>query len=425
MRFRHLFSAALLIFTAACSSQSEDDASSGDNAITSNDGNILSFEFTGQVTADSDAKTREAIITQLAYVQGILTTNEHGNGHVGHVQLTDVSETPSGAKKTIAYKALLPVAWPKTGRQAPATYELPLPKDVTALAAFNAKYDGKCGTNEYGQDTFWHDWNPQAQGCAIDEADVVRMSAKVGKYAGETQGKYPEYDLVWSDGELDVAVIFGIINGGSTDDPSDPGVQAMEEFIGDAMGAVHGAQKKTNAKTASILRDTTVTGTVSAAGAEKPVSVSVLLVAELASVGADFDPRWNDLSTSADLIMYDGHAGLGKNVNALARKGVVTKGKYQLILLNGCQTFAYIDTTLNDRRTEANGAAEDPNGTMFMDVIGNALPGYTNNLAPMSSTLLRALADADHPKTYNDILSTYPSEHLVVVFGEEDNRYHP
>ena len=111
-------------------------------------------------------------------------------------------------------------------------------------------------------------------------------------------------------------------------------------------------------------------------------------MSELKSVGADFDTRYNPLSEKADLIMYDGHAGLGKNVNALARKGKVAAGKYQLVLLNGCQTFAYIDTTMNDRRIEANGAASDPKGTRFMDVMGNALPGFANNLASMSVALV-------------------------------------
>ena len=80
---------------------------------------------------------------------------------------------------------------------------------------------------------------------------------------------------------------------------------------------------------------------------------------------------------------------------------------------------------MNDRRIEANGAADDPNGTKFMDVIGNALPGYTNNLADMSGILLRAMVDADHPKNFNELLAGMPEIHLVVVFGEEDNRFHP
>ena len=82
-------------------------------------------------------------------------------------------------------------------------------------------------------------------------------------------------------------------------------------------------------------------------------------------------------------------------------------------------------TTLNDRRIEANGAAADPNGTQFLDVMGNALPGFANNLASMSLTLLGAATKPGTPKTYNELMDSMPTEHLVVVFGEEDNRFKP
>jgi hypothetical protein len=428
MRLRALLPVlfALSSGALACSTPAGDDAQAGNDAITSNDGKILDFTFDGEVVASSETKARQAVLSQLAYTQGILTTNEHGNGHVGHVVLTNVVETPAGGgKKSIKYTAQLPVAWPKTGNAIPTSYDLPVPKDITALADFNAKYDGKCGTNEYGQEEFWHDWNPKAEGCVIADADVTRSRATVKPYAGETTGKYPEYDQMWQDGELDVVAVFGLINGG-TDRADDPGVEEYTRFVSGTQGLLTGGKVTANTKSASVLRDTTITGKVTMAGQQRPVKVDVLLVAEMQSVGADFDTRYAPLSAKADLIMYDGHAGLGKNVNALMRKGTVTAGKYQLVLLNGCQTFAYIDTTMNDRRIEANGVANDPVGTKYLDVIGNALPGYANNLTNMSMSLVRASIKSDTaPKSFNDLLNEMPEEHLVVVFGEEDNRFHP
>jgi hypothetical protein len=112
-------------------------------------------------------------------------------------------------------------------------------------------------------------------------------------------------------------------------------------------------------------------------------------------------------------------------VNALARKGRVARDKYQLVLLNGCQTFAYIDTTLVDRRREANGVSRDPDGTKYLDVMANALPGYANNLASMSATLFAAAVKPATPKHYNDLMATMPTSHIVAVFGEEDNAFQP
>ncbi|HSO33603.1 MAG TPA: hypothetical protein VLT33_13815 [Labilithrix sp.] len=417
----------LLLSTAlgACSAPAASDAEAGNDAITSNDARILDFTFKGEVIASSEVKARTAIVAQLAYSQGILTTAERGNGHVGQVTLTDVVESAAASgKKKITYTAQLPVAWPKDGNAVPTAYDLPLPKDVTALDAFNAKYDGKCGNNEYGVGDFWHDFNPKTEGCTLADADVTRSRATVKPFAGETTGKYPEYDLMWKDGELDVVAIFGLIDGGGDSD-SDPGVGEYNRFIAGTQGMLTGSKSTKNAKTDSILRDTTLTGTVKVGGQKRAVKIDVLLVAEMKSVGSDFDKRYDPISEKADLIMYDGHAGLGKNVNALARKGKVTAGKYQLVLLNGCQTFAYIDTTMNDRRIEANGAAADPSGTKFMDVMGNALPGFASNLASMSLTLVGAAVKADEPRSFNQLMESMPQEHLVVVFGEEDNRFKP
>ncbi len=427
MRFRLLLPLALLVGSSslfACSQAAvADGAEGGEDAITSNVGNILDFKFSAEVVAEGDADARTAIVSQLMYTQGILTTAGNGNGHVGNAKLEIVSETPEGAKKRIAYKASLPVAWPKSV-PAPTEYDLPLPIDATGFDAFNAKYDGRCGRNEYGRETFWHDWNPKASGCTIDDADVVRAKAtEIVAHPQETKNKYPEYKEIWKDDRLDVVAIFGII---SSNTPGDWGYREAQSFLDDAKALLTDAVVTDNAPSFSIYKDQTLTGKIMVDGALKDVKVDVLVTRDIKTIGAnsDFDTRYNPLSEKADLILYNGHAGLGKNVNALAEKGVVAPDKYQLVLMNGCQTFAYLGTTLKDRRRAANGAS-DPEGTRFLDVMGNALPGYANNLASMSSTLFAAAAKPDQPKHFNELMATMPSSHIVVVFGEEDNQFEP
>lgn len=424
MRFRSilplpLFLAASSLFACAAPSDSADATESD---ITSKDGKILDFTFDAEVVTSANTDARTAVVSQLMYAQGILTTARHGNGHIGNVKLTVASETAEGAKKRIKYTASLPVAWPAR-TELPKSYELALPLDTTGFYDFNAKYDGKCGRNEYGVDTFWHDWNPKASGCTIDEADVVRAkAADIKAHAKETSDKFPEYTEMWKDGRLDVVAIFGII---TSNTPSDYGYGEARRFLEGAKGKLKDAKVTEDAKSASILQQQTLTGKATIGGVDKDVSVTVIVVQELQSVRADFDTTYDVLSEKADLILYNGHAGLGKNVNALARKGKVAKDKYQLVLMNGCQTFAYLDTTIFDRRREANGAQNDPDGTRFLDIMGNALPGYANNLASMSSTLFAAAVTPEKPQSYRQLMETMPASHIVVVFGEEDNRFAP
>ncbi len=308
-----------------------------DEAITSEAAQILDFRFPAEVVASSDADARKAILSQLMYTQGQLTTGYKANGQVGNVRLSDIRETSGNGTKRIRYTAAMPVAWPKD-RGAPNRFELVLPLDMTRTDDFNAKYDGKCGHHEWDSSTFWHDWNPAADGCSIDEPDVTRAPVSVGPSARATGSKYPEYDLMWADGKLRAVALFGII---TKNDHGDWGYTGAKSFAERVTRQLYGARMKRNAATSSILSDVTITGRA----AHGDVQVDVILVRDLASLDGDFDARYDGLSEDADLILYNGHAGLGRNVNAFANEGRVAAGKYQLVLMNGCQTFAYLDST--------------------------------------------------------------------------------
>ena len=84
-----------------------------------------------------------------------------------------------------------------TRRRRATSYSLP--RDVTALDAFNRKYDGRCGRSQHGAENFWHDFKPGTASCALDDADVLRLRATVTAHA-KADRKYPEYRRIWEDG---------------------------------------------------------------------------------------------------------------------------------------------------------------------------------------------------------------------------------
>lgn len=405
----------------ACASPSlEDSSPATDDAITSNDGTPLEFRFTGEVTARSTDTSRKAIAAQLQYVQGILTSANQANGQASMPTLQNVVESAAGDKKKITYEASLAVIWPK-GRTAPESYALALPKDVSATAAFNAKYDGTCGRNEYGQDTFWHDFNPAAAGCRLDEADVVRATASVRKHPQTTEGKFPEYDKIWADDSLDVVAVFGII-GSNT--PSDEGARTREQLLEAARGSLQNAQRFDAPAMAGVIKDSTVSGTINIDGRAKKVNVTGILVQEASSAGSAFERRYAEVTTKADVIIYEGHSGLGSNINTLAKHAGATKEKYQLVYFYGCQTLAYLEPTMHEKRIALNGAASDPDGTKYLDIIATALPAYGDN-GRSTLGLYRAVLDASAPKSFNDLIRGISPLHLTAVFGEHDNTFRP
>src|SRR5205085_4863811 len=105
------------------------------------------------------------ITAQLFYTIGPLT-NAGANSRVGSMVPTNVASEPAdGDQVKISYHAKLPVAWPKS-KTAPESWDVVVPRraDAAGLSAFNDAYDGKCGKNEYGRETFWHDFLPTADG---------------------------------------------------------------------------------------------------------------------------------------------------------------------------------------------------------------------------------------------------------------------
>jgi hypothetical protein len=431
MRFRSPFSAAVplaVVLLAACSSSSSStraptpsDAAleRESSAITSVQAKILDFTFDGEVIADGSSSPRQAVVRQLLYTFGVLNSASNASGQVGSVHLTDVSESSNSGQKHVRYRATMPVAWPKDDG-VPSSYSLVVPRDSTALSAFDGKYDGRCGTSAHGKENFWHDWNPNANDCSVDDLDVVRSVAAIAPHS-EADAKYPEYDQIWEDGRLDAVAIFTIISESGDTPPNDWGFTEAHRFVRDASQALEGARIEANGSSGSILEDVTIRGGAMVGGSMRDVALDVLVVRSITGAGEDFDARYDALSEKADLILFNGHAQLGGNTNALGRKGKVTPGKYQLVLLNACDTFALVDDTMLNRRRDTNGAASDPEGTRFLDVISNARPGRADNLANVSNAVYSAVLRADAPITYSHMIREMPSIHMVVVYGEEDN----
>jgi hypothetical protein len=198
----------------------------------------------------------------------------------------------------------------------------------------------------------------------------------------------------------------------ATTDPSDPGLTAYAQFAA-AVAAELGV--------AAPVADAAHPDVTLRAG---NVIVTLLLTDKLQLAPLSWQKRFAEVSTNADLIMYNGHAGLGLNVRAMANMGNFFPGKYQILFLDGCDTFAYADNTWATRRAPLN-PDDNASGTKYLDVITNAMPAYFSSLSTSSMALLHALAHPEAPQTYPQIFHGVDPSQVVVVNGEEDNVFHP
>ena len=405
---------ASLSFASGCAVSAErgDDEEEGveyEQPFVSDIATLMDFEFDGELTSSIGTNAAGQIKTQMFFTVGHFNA-EPGVARLDKLKLTNVTVANVGGLYRVRYHAKLPVAW-GSKTNLPTSYTLTLPKRVDQIGqnAFVSKYAESCSDGEHGANVsnFWYHYRPS--NCTLDTADVMRVTASAVVSMQNTVAKFPEYHRVWEDGTLNVVSIFGKYEASGTTD-ADAGVSAYHEFLRSVREAFPSAQAFGTGNDITFRADL---------GGGRRVQLVAILVDELRSAPASFDARYSELSPGADLILYNGHAGLGANIRALTQKGKFFPGKYQIFFMNGCDTFAYADETLAKTRALLN--ADDPTGTKYMDVMTNAMPAYFHDLSDASMALIRALANPASPKSYGAIFKDISTSQVVVGTGEEDN----
>jgi hypothetical protein len=423
-----LWAAAAGLLAAGCigeTGDAGDDPGAAGDEFASGVATLLEFEFDGEVVAKSATSWKNKVRAQLLYTVGHLNA-DYSVSRLNAVTLTRTSSVYlGGGLYRIRYHAKLPVAWGKKDEQ-PAEYTLTLPKrvDDAGQASFLARYGVSCtepGYHDVTSSNVWYHYRPAAESCVLDPADVTTSVATVVPSALNTSGKYPEYQRMWEDGVLDIVAVFGK-NEKTATTSSDAGIAAYNELVAAVRARFPEAATTPMTLPASPGNDVRdITFDIELDGGR--VSIVTLLVDEVKSAPPAFDARFAELTPRADLIVYGGHAGLGSNVRALTAKARFFPAKYQLLFLNGCDTFAYEDDSLVNARKLLN--PSDPGGSKYMDVMRNAMPAYFHMLAEAALAVVDAAVDRGAPRTYEEVFASIDPEQVVLVTGEEDNTFDP
>jgi hypothetical protein len=424
MKRRLLALGCLLATTGlwACGEETGQD----EDYFTSNQATLLTFEFDGELTTTDSWNVEQSIQDQLLYTIGHLN-GDNSVGRLDTVVLSNIATDRLDDGTThVKYHAVMPVGW-GSKTNLPTSYAFTLPKlvDTAGQQAFTDKYKATCvehGAHDVDASSMWYYYRPNLSGCAPAAADVVKFTATVTVSSENTVDKYPEYHKIWEDPELRVVAIFGKYEDGATT-MSDSGISAYSQFV-QAVRRTWASPTVTpaNTPTSPGASNPDVQIDVSLGNGRKLV-VNALLVDNVASAPQTFYDRYEGLSTEADIIFYNGHAGLGQNVRALSRRGQFRAGKYQIFYMNGCDSFAYVDGFLAKDRSTLN--PDDPTGTKYMDMVTNVMPAFFAEMPDTSMALVRRLANPDDPKTYQQIFAEIDRSQVVVVTGEEDNVYQP
>ena len=431
MRCRSLVIGSLFALSlAACAPGGNEvddiERTNGDEkAFTSAHATLMTFTFDGELIAPWQSNKTKLIKTQLFYLVGQL--NEHHS--VARLDRAVISNVKTGDAENgwmkVSYTVEVPVAW-GSKTELPEDFDITLPRRIgpQSLTNFTNAYAASCsdGGHAISRENFWYHFRPAASGCAFGPTDVATTSADVAVSAANTSGKYPEYDKVWSDGALNVVAVFGKYDDYATSQ-SDAGIAAYNQFIAAVRSGI-GAELTTSPADLPVdpgvsAADVTFSGLVDG----RQVNITALLIDSPKVAKPSFDTRYGDLTKKADLIMYNGHAGLGANVQALANRGQIVKGQYRIFFVNGCDTLAYLDETMAKRVAAKN--SDDPKGTKYLDTLVNAMPAYFSEMPEASMALIDALGNPESPKTFEAIFAGIDADQVVVGTGEEDNVFLP
>jgi hypothetical protein len=415
---------------AACARPADEGVEEDVGAFQGTVSNLATLTFDTEVRAPTAEEAERLVDAQLYWLVGPfhelggdprLTWAQKTKGE------TETVETPR-AEAVVHFNVKLEVAWPKATPM-PATYDLVLPRrvDSESQQTFFDKYKDKCiatGDPDTDWSNAWYEFKPGRDACKLDEADVVRPKANVEKAQDNTTDTYPEYDRIWQDKKFQAVVVFGRDKADSTSD-SDLGAGEFKKYV-DALKAQPGlSDVKAKEEDFEDNGKTNKQATIDAKLAgDRTAHVVVFLLAKPSLSGDAFVQRYDPETEEADFIAFAGHAGLGGNIQKLQSLGKHKAGQYQLFVYDGCDTFAYIDRSLFDKKRTANGA-EDPNGTRDMDIILNALPAPWTTGDPSVLKLTRSLLDDAKPTSFEKALELFPKSGAPVVVGDEDNRFRP
>jgi hypothetical protein len=409
--------------------EGEEVKSEDGKADASSLGVFMDATFDGKLLTDSSWNDKQTVQDQLLYTVGQLN-GYIAVGRVDKAEVTSIQKTTVNGKTQITYKAKLPIIWNKS-RGVPTSVELKLPLDISYAGqqAFATKYAHDCvdfGAHDVDAGSMFYYFRPRASGCTIAAADVHTVTAQLTPSPSQTTGKFPEYNKIWEDNTLNVVAIFGKYEDGATTS-ADAGIDGYNEFVG-AMKTELAARNLTTVP-ASVPSNPGVAAPDIEFNATLPDGKKIKVVALLTDnintglQNATFRARYEALSTRADLIAYNGHAGLGSNVRALANAGKWVQGQYVVVFMNGCDTFAYIDNALFASHKAVN--ADDPIGSKYIDIINNGMPSFFANMSESTLVTMRGFLSYEDPKTYEQIFTKISSSQLVMVTGEADNTFTP
>lgn len=344
-------------------------------------------------------------------------------------------------QKILHYKASGKIVFHKSVFKSKKVAEIPLRMPLSAERTYELGMVGgknRCTDPHYNDiGDFFYFWDIDQEGCPLrgDDKEIVRVKAKLTQYEN-TKKTYPEYDRLYEKDVLDIRILMGYIGDSislTNVNYKDDGYVSYKGKIDELKtGGFKISEQKTKFRLTRAGDEikgvnylTTMTKQVkNQLGRTQTVQVTLYLGdTDLGTEDATFHQILIPAFQEADILVYDGHSGLGANLgfDYLPEFTFDTTGKYQLFFINGCSSYPYFNGQFF-RNKEG--------GSKNIDIITSGLSTYTYTSVTNTMAFIAPFIDGRlwsyqtllrHMEVSNGDAGTY----LTGVNGDEDNQFLP
>lgn len=286
------------------------------------------------------------------------------------------------------------------------------------------KGHNKCTDEHYNSEgDLFYFWDPDKAGCPLkgNTIDVLRVEGSLEKLENTTS-TYPEYDRLYTSEELNISVFLGYID----DEPAvsrtkDDGYVTYKELGDQLEGFGYKIVEQKNFKKLNYITKLEKTFRNNL-GVMQKVIISILLSDSSVGVSdATFVNYFSEALTNSQIVAYDGHSGLGGNLEYERFLSNKLPGFYQIFFFNGCSSYPYFNQMYFSQK---------PAGKKNLEVITAGLPTLTST---STSNMMAFLDPFVHGKihSYQTLMrgleksNGEESTYLMGVNGDEDNRFRP
>ena len=260
------------------------------------------------------------------------------------------------------------------------------------------------------QSTYWYLWNPGKSGCPEELSQT--MTVTIDQLLPDNPESYPEYDQLWADNKLTVAVFFGSLDDGEiTEDTNYKYFTKFCEWLEEA-GFSETSEPPPEGELPGIRKFSKTAGELS-----EQVSVIGPHLFKGVNDWGNFD-TWQEVVSSHEIIHYDGHSQMG---SGMVFERVDYPDFYQVFQVTSCLSYEYyVRPILAGKRTWDS-----------VDVLSNVKSTYYNEGLPLVGSFLAKLFwgfENRGQASWQDIMQAVSNElgHARFgVSGARGNCFHP